>query len=77
MGNFKIKLTPIRPPKPTPLNKKDMFDYFKTGICDKDPQRRPQEKVALVLDEFKKLFFIKCNMKSHQCWISIYNYILK
>ena len=66
MGNFKIKLTPIRPPKPTPLNKKDMFDYFKTGICDKDPQRRPQEKVALVLDEFKKLFFIKCNKKDEK-----------
>jgi hypothetical protein len=66
IGNYKIKLTPIRPPRPTPLNKKDMFDYFKTGICDKDPQRRPQEKVALVLDEFKKLFFIKCNKKDEK-----------
>ena len=64
--NLKIKLTPIRPPRPTPLNKKDMFDYFKTGICDKDPQRRPKEKVALVLDEFKKIFFIKCNKKDEK-----------
>ena len=64
--NLKIKLTPIKPPRPTPLNKKDMFDYFKTGICDKDPQRRPQEKVALVLDEFKKIFFIKCNKKDEK-----------
>jgi hypothetical protein len=43
-----------------------MFDYFKFGICDKDPQRKPQEKLALVLDEFKKIFFIKCNKKDEK-----------
>ena len=64
--NFKIKLNPLTPSRPIPLNKKDMFDYFKFGICDKDPQRKPQEKLALVLDEFKKIFFIKCNKKDEK-----------
>ena len=64
--NFKIKLNPLSSSRPVPLNKKDMFDYFKCGICDKDPQRRPQEKLALVLDEFKKIFFIKCNKKDEK-----------
>jgi len=64
--NIKIKLNPLAPSRPVPLNKKDMFDYFKCGICDKDPQRKPQEKLALVLDEFKKIFFIKCNKKDEK-----------
>ena len=64
--NFKLKLNPIQPSHPVPLSKKDMFDYFKCGICDKDPQKKPQEKLALVLDEFKKIFFIKCNKKDEK-----------
>ena len=64
--NIKLKLNPLTPSRPIPLNKKDMFDYFKCGICDKDPQRKPQEKLALVLDEFKKIFFIKCNKKDEK-----------
>ena len=66
LKNIKIKLTPITPTKPTPLNKKDMFEYFKCGICDKDPMKKPNEKTALVLDEFKKIFFIKCNKKNEK-----------
>ena len=43
-----------------------MFNYFKYGICDKDPMKKPHEKLALVLDEFKKIFFIKCNKKNEK-----------
>ena len=66
INNIKVKLNPLVPSRPIPLNKKDMFDYFKCGICDKDPQKKPQEKLALVLDEFKKIFFIKCNKKDEK-----------
>ena len=61
--NLKIKLTPIIAGHPKPLDKNEMFDYFKYGICDRDPQKKSQDKIALVLDEFKKIFFIKCNKK--------------
>ena len=64
--NLKIKLYPIKPGPSKPLNKKDMFEYFKYGICDKDPQKKSQDKVALVLDEFKKIFFVKCNKKEEK-----------
>ena len=64
--NLKIKLNPIKPTAPKPLEKREMFDYFKYGICDRDPQKRPHDKVALVLDEFKKIFFIKCNKKDEK-----------
>ena len=64
--NLKIKLYPIKSGPSKPLNKKDMFEYFKYGICDKDPQKKSQDKVALVLDEFKKIFFVKCNKKEEK-----------
>ena len=64
--NIKIKLMPVKPSAPKPLNKKEMFDYFKCGICDKDPQKKSQDKVALVMDEFKKIFFIKFNKKDEK-----------
>ncbi len=66
LKNIKIRLMPIKPSAPKPLDKKEMFDYFKCGICDKDPQKKSQDKVALVLDEFKKVFFIKCNKKDEK-----------
>ena len=64
--NLKIKLNPLKPSHPKPLDKREMFDYFKCGICDKDPQKKTQDKIALVLDEFKKLFFIKFNKKEEK-----------
>ena len=64
--NLRVKLAPIKPSHPKPLNKREMFDYFKYEICDKDPQKKSQDKIALVLDEFKKLFFIKFNKKDEK-----------
>ena len=57
----KKNLLPITPSAPQPLDKNDMFDYFKLGICDRDPQRRSTEKLLLLFDEFKKIFFVKYN----------------
>ena len=37
----KNKLMPIRLTPPTPLGKNEIFDYFKIGICDRDPQKKP------------------------------------
>ena len=64
--NLKIKLTPIIPGTRKVLEKNEMFDYFKYGICDRDPQQKSQDKIALVLDEFKKIFVIKCNKKNEK-----------
>ena len=63
MSEKKRKLAPIylRPLPPKPLSKFEMFNYFKNGIFDRDPQRRPSEKIVLVLDEFNKIFIVKCN----------------
>ena len=61
----KNKLMPIKPSPPRPLNKNDMFNYFKDGIFNRDPQKRPSEKIILVLDEFNKIFIVKC-LKSEE-----------
>ena len=53
-------LLPIKPSAPKPLNKNDMFIYLKNNIFNRDPQKKPSEKVILVLDEFNKIYIIKC-----------------
>lgn len=55
-----IFLMPIRPSSPQPLNKNDMFDYFKDEIIGRDPQRKTTDKIILVLEEFNKIFIVKC-----------------
>ena len=62
-GKYKRRnnLEPIRPSAPKPLNKNEMFNYFKFGIFSRDPQKKPTEKIILVLDEFKKIFIVKCH----------------
>ena len=53
-------LLPIKPSAPKPLNRNDMFIYFKKAIFNRDPQKKPSEKIMLVLDEFNKIYIIKC-----------------
>ena len=53
-------LLPIKPSAPKPLNKNEMFIYFKNNIFNRDPQKRPSEKIIIVLDEFNKIFIVKC-----------------
>ena len=53
-------LLPIKPSGPKPLNKKEMFNYFKKSILNRDPQKKPTDKIILVLDEFNKIYIVKC-----------------
>ena len=57
-------LMPIKPSDPKPLNKNDMFDYFKNGICGRDPQKKPTDKIILVLEEFNKIYIVQCSVCS-------------
>ena len=53
-------LLPIKPSGPKPLNKNDMFMYLKNSILNRDPQKKPSEKIIIVLDEFNKIYIVKC-----------------
>ncbi len=53
-------LLPIKPSGPKPLNKNDMFIYFKNNIFSRDPQKKPSEKIILVLDKFNKIYIVRC-----------------
>ena len=55
-----IFLMPLRPSSPQLLNKNDMFDYFKDGILGRDPQIQSSDKLIIVLEEFNKIFIVKC-----------------
>ena len=44
-----------------PLTKVDMFNYYKTGVCDKDPLKSKEEKVIIVLDDFYKVYIVQFN----------------
>ena len=57
----KQALMPIKPSDPKPLNKNDMFDYFKNGIFGRDPQKKPTDKIILVLEEFNKIYIVQCS----------------
>jgi hypothetical protein len=51
---------PIRPSSPPLLNKNNMFDYFRDEILGREPQRKSTDKIILVLEEFNKIFIVKC-----------------
>ena len=53
-------LFPIKPSKPKLLSKTEMFEYFKNSLFDHNPQKKPSDKILLVLDEFNKIYIIKC-----------------
>lgn len=38
-----------------------MFNYFKNSLFDHNPQKKPSDKILLVLDEFNKIYIIKYN----------------
>ena len=44
-----------------PLSKVDIFNYYKSGIIEKDPLKSKEEKVIIVLDNFCKIYFIQFN----------------
>ena len=53
-------LLPIKPSGPKPLNKNDMFIYFKNNIFSRNKKKKPSEKIILVLDEFNKIYIVRC-----------------
>ena len=44
-----------------PLSKVDIFNYYKTGIYDKDPLKSREEKIIIVLDDFYKVYIVQFN----------------
>ena len=54
-----IKIKKIKPMSPALLDKLFMFNYYKKGICDKDPINRNNKKIIIVFDKFNKVLFIK------------------
>ena len=44
-----------------PLSKVDIFNYYKTGICDKDPLKSKEQKIIIVLDDFYKVYIVQFN----------------
>ena len=45
-----------------PLTKVEMFNYYKTQICEKDFLMKPnEEKMIIVLDELSKLYIVQFN----------------
>ena len=58
---YKTRLMPLINSPPHALNKNDLFDYFKYCICDRDPQKKSNDKILIVLDEMEKLFYIIFN----------------
>jgi hypothetical protein len=44
-----------------PLSKVDIFNYYKAGICDKDPLKSKEQKIVIVLDDFYKIYMVQFN----------------
>ena len=49
--------------QPQTLNKNHMWEYFKHGIYNKDPQKRG-EKIIITMDDFKKIYFVRLTKKA-------------
>ena len=59
-----------------PLTKVQMFNYYKTEICEKDSTMKPnEEKMIIILDELSKLYIVHFNkvMKNLLCQIQMLN----
>ena len=44
-----------------PLSKIDIFNYYKSGIIEKDPLKSKEEKVIIVLEDFYKIYLVQLN----------------
>ena len=73
-NNFKKKLFYLKLGQSKALNKNQMWEYFKHGIYNKDPQKKGK-KIIIAMDDFKKIFFVKFTKNEDNP--SIYEYDLK
>jgi len=58
--------------QPQTLNKNQIWEYFKHGIYNKDPQKKG-EKIIIAMDDFKKIFFVKFTKKDEKPYILEYD----
>ena len=73
-NNFKKKLFYLKLGQSKALNKNQMWEYFKHGIYNKDPQKKGK-KIIIAMDDFKKIFFVKFTKNEDNP--SIFEYDLK
>ena len=52
-----------------PLSKVKIFNYYKTGICDKDPLKLKEEKAIILLDDFYKIYIVQFNYELEKPFI--------
>ena len=73
-NNFKKKHFYLKLGQSKALNKNQIWEYFKHGIYNKDPQKKG-EKILIAMDDFKKIFFVKFSKKEE--YPSVLEYDLK
>ena len=61
-NNFKKKHFYLKLGQSKPLNKNQIWEYFKHGIYNQDPQKKG-EKIIIAMDDFKKIYFVKFTKK--------------
>ena len=70
--NYKKNNLFLKLSQPNTLNKNQIWEYFKQGIYNKDPQKKA-EKIIIAMDNFKKIFFVKFTKKEEQPYILEYD----
>ena len=70
--NYKKKFYYLKLSQPQTLNKNQIWEYFKHGIYNKDPQKKG-EKIIIAMDDFKKIFFVKFTKKDEKPYILDYD----
>ena len=73
-NNFKKKHFYLKLGQSKALNKNQIWEYFKHGIYNKDPQKKG-EKILIAMDDFKKIFFFFFSKKEE--YPSVLEYDLK
>ena len=71
-NNFKKNNLYLKLSQPQTLNKNQIWEYFKHGIYNKDPQKKG-EKIIIAMDEFKKIFFVRYTKKEEKPYILEYD----
>ena len=61
-NNFKKNHFYLKLGQTKALNKNQIWEYFKHGIYNKDPQKKG-EKIIIAMDDFKKIYFVRFTKK--------------
>ena len=71
--NYRKKNLFMKLSQPITLNKNQIWEYFKHGVYNKDPQKKGGEKIIIAMDDFKKIFFVKFTKKEEKPYILEYD----